>query len=554
MKFKGLAIPFDEKSTPLSQDNILFQEVVHSDAFKGTVFQDVRLLVEHNDENILARQSAGTLKLFVTGKGLEFLAEVDEEEEYSKQVINRIERGLLNGVSIRFLSKNPITKTLSGYVRNVDEILLLNEISFVSNPAYTETYIEKVEDENVYESYRAVDFKEEKIEVKEEVEKMEEETKEEVVEETVEESVEEPQVQETVEETPVFDNKEIENKLDQLATKMTDLENGQKEIESKLESGRGGNAMEIKQTKIENNEKEAFMEYLQGGTDAQRDGTIKVSDGAPIIPKEIIYTPKDEVKVSYDLTQYVNVLSVNYNSGQYPVMANTTDKMNTADELAQNPSLNKPTFTNVEYSVKTYRGALQYSQEVLDDAVQLESLLNKHVNRIRLNTYNDAIATVLKGATPHTAQGVDGLKEVLNKKLDPAYSNRVIICTQSFYNKLDTFKDATGRYLLQPDITQKSDGYVLNVPIHVISDTLLGSADDCKAFIGDAKQFCTLFLRNEVTAMWVQNEVYGRSLMIGTRFDCKKVDDKAGFFVTLEDPQANEVYSLEEEPESKAKK
>lgn len=552
MKFKGLAIPFDEKSTPLSQDNILFQEIVHSDAFKGTVFQDVRLLVEHNDENILARQSAGTLKLFVTDKGLEFLAEVDDEEEYSKQVINRIERGLLNGVSIRFLSKNPITKTLGGYVRNVDEILLLNEISFVSNPAYTETYIEKVEDENVYESYRAVDFKEEKIEVKEEVEKMEEETKEQVVE-LGDSKVTAKEGEVTVEAPKIhLEGQVIRGKLDKLALKMMDLENGQKEIESKLESERGGNAMEIKQTKIENNEKEAFMEYLQGGVDVKREG-MKLTDGALIVPKDIVTLAKDTPEATYNLADYVNVISVNTNAGQYPVMTNTDTVMSTVNELAKNPELAKPQFKNVDYAVKTYRGALQYSQEILDDATQLEMLLSKHVNRIRLNTTNKIIGDVLKDATPKDATGVDGLKDILNIELDPAYSNRVIIASQSFYNMLDKFKDETGRYLLQPDITKKSDGFVLNIPIHVVSDKLIGNAKEAKAFIGDASQFCTLFVRNVFTAKWVDNDIYGQNLQIGTRLDCKKTDDKAGFYVTLKDPKALEVFS-EEEPKSKAKK
>ena len=56
-----------------------------------------------------------------------------------------------------------------------------------------------------------------------------------------------------------------------------------------------------------------------------------------------------------------------------------------------------------------------------------------------------------------------------------------------------------------------------------------------KGFIGDIKAFTTLFDRLQTTVKWVENDIYGQLLGIFTRFDVRKTDSAAGFYVTYTD-------------------
>ena len=82
---------------------------------------------------------------------------------------------------------------------------------------------------------------------------------------------------------------------------------------------------------------------------------------------------------------------------------------------------------------------------------------------------------------------MDELKKILNVDLDPAYTVG-FDATQSFYNILDTLKDGTGRYLLQDSIVSPSGKVALGKNIDVVSDDLLGSPGDAKAFVGDSNR------------------------------------------------------------------
>ena len=567
---KGLAVPFNTQSTPLAQDNIFFTEVIHDGAFEDTIFNDVRLLVEHNDENLLARQSADTLRLYVTDNGLEFDATLDETDEYTAQILKRIENGLLKNMSIRFLSQDPIYKQGDVYTRDVYEIGLVSEISIVGNPAYTETTVEIVDDS--MELPEPVAYELDSKRAKEMTKEVKIVDKEKDKKEIQDQGAEAESVDVSKEDQPTDDSetKDVEEKEEKPAEQQTNSDSEEKEEGEKpsvmletivkaienlekvfekapapnanaekvkpIQDGkRGNNAMEIKKEVHEKNETEKFMDYIRGkgAIDGARAG-LKTTDGAPIIPEDVIYVPKDEVKEQYDLTQHINEVSVHTATGKYPVMQVTGDTLHTAEELAQNPELAGPQFTTVQYAVQTYRGALQYSEEMLEDATNLQGLLNKHVNRMRQNTYNKAISDVLKTATKETVAAagdvLDSIKTILNTKLDPGYTDRRILASQTFYNTLDQLKDSTGRYMLQPDPTNQTKGFIAGVPVYIIADDLIG---ENSAFIGDSKQFCSMFVRSEMTALWVQNEVYGQSLSIGTRFDTKAVDTKAGFYVTV---------------------
>ncbi|MDS2909738.1 phage major capsid protein, partial [Streptococcus pneumoniae] len=61
-------------------------------------------------------------------------------------------------------------------------------------------------------------------------------------------------------------------------------------------------------------------------------------------------------------------MKVNSGSGKYPVIKKTDGVMVSTDELKSNPELGKPAISEIDYSIKTYRGYVPVSQEMIDDA------------------------------------------------------------------------------------------------------------------------------------------------------------------------------------------
>ncbi|MCT3116250.1 phage major capsid protein, partial [Leuconostoc lactis] len=87
----------------------------------------------------------------------------------------------------------------------------------------------------------------------------------------------------------------------------------------------------------------------------KRDG-ITSTDAGAVIPKEIIYNPEAAIATVTDLSSLVTKTAVTTSKGNYPILKRASTKLATVAELAKNPELGKPEFTNVEWSVDTYRG------------------------------------------------------------------------------------------------------------------------------------------------------------------------------------------------------
>ena len=260
---------------------------------------------------------------------------------------------------------------------------------------------------------------------------------------------------------------------------------------------------------------------------------VKKEQTTKVTSTELVTTPIKEVKTVADLKAGVRVHKTNKGSGTYPILKKATNRMHSVEELEKNPALAKPEFKGVDWKVVTYRGAIPISQESLDDAdVDLLALIAESVGEIKVNTTNYAIAEIYKTFAAKTVANLDELKKILNVDLDPAYAVG-FDATQSFYNILDTLKDGNGRYLLQDSIVSPSGKVALGKNIDVVSDDLLGSPGDAKAFVGDSNRGVLFVDRLEIGLRWADNEIYGQYLQVVMRFDVKKADEKAGFFVTF---------------------
>lgn len=346
-------------------------------------------------------------------------------------------------------------------------------------------------------------------------------------EEQEEEPPAEPEKQEEEPEGTDFGTEEEESEETE---EPSDAELEEEEEKKKKEEAKRSMA-KMNKNQETNEEILGFEEYMKS-KGAKRDN-VTSDDVGVTIPEDIKYIPEKEVNTVQDLSQLVQKTSVNAPSGKYPILKRANAKFNTVEELEKNPALARPEFNMINWEVATYRGAIPISQEALDDSVaNLTSIVSENINEQKINTLNEKIGGVLKQFNPTTVSDVDDLKEIVNVKLDPGY-DRQIICTQSFYQKLDTLKDENGRYLLQDSIVATAGNTVLGMNVTVVRDDLLGENGDALAFIGDVKRAVLFADRTDVSVQWIENEIYGKYLMGAFRFDVKQADQNAGYFVTF---------------------
>lgn len=351
----------------------------------------------------------------------------------------------------------------------------------------------------------------------------------EIIEDKVPEVPEVPETPEVVEEVKEEPQTE-EVETEEVVVAEVPEEEVPEELKDKEKEG-AKRSMKILSNAEENQAVQGFAEYIKT-KGAQRDN-VKTDDVGVTIPEDVAYTPEKEVKTVQDLSQLVTKTQVKSGSGKHPIVKRATAKFSTVAELEKNPELAKPEFENVSWEVATYRGAIPVSEEAIQDsAVNLTQLIAENIQEQKINTLNDKIGAVLKTFTAKEVKTVDELKALVNVTLDPAY-DRKIVCTQSFYQALDTLKDGNGRYVLQDSIINTAGNKVLGMDIVVVRDDLLGANGDAKAFIGDLKRGVFFADRADLSVTWQDHNIYGRYLMGAFRFDVKQADVNAGFFVTF---------------------
>lgn len=336
--------------------------------------------------------------------------------------------------------------------------------------------------------------------------------------------------------------KALEEEKQKLEDELAAIEEDEQPQEETDEAERGAKQMP-KREKIKNNEEMTYQERakkaINGYVHRQERAVtgFKTTDGEVLIPEEILQAYKKPID-QVDLKQYVRTVKVNSKNGSLPVIKRAEGKMNSTEELAVNPELAKPTFTEVKYNVTTYRGYIPVSQEMIDDAdYDVADLIAESINDQTLNTTNAAIATVVKGLTAKSVTGVDGLKDLINKEIKKAYNVKLFV-SASLYAALDKLKDKNGRYLLQDSITAASGKMLLGKEVVVLDDDVIAASGEMKGFVGDLAAAVTYFDRVQTTVRWTDNEIYGQLLSGVTRFDVQKVDTDAGFYITYTDAPA----------------
>ena len=328
--------------------------------------------------------------------------------------------------------------------------------------------------------------------------------------------------------------KEIEEKEAEKAQLEKEIDELEKQIEEQNRKAptpgktekRGGKTLE---------QREAIAKYIRTGQTRDIVGLKTTDSGsAALIPTEVL-KPHFVNKTRNPLLDLVEHVKVNSGSGKYPVIKKTDGVMVSTEELKSNPELAKPAISEIDYSIKTYRGYVPVSQEMIDDAdYDIMSIVEDEVFNQGENTELSLVAAVLKKATQADAAGFDGIKDIYNKKLKSIYKASIVV-TKSMFAALDKVKDKNERYMLQTDVASPTGYSFGGKTIYKVDDTVFGNEGDMKFFIGDVTEFVKEFDRAQVSVKWVNNDIYGQLLGLFIRLDIKKVDEEAGFFGTYTD-------------------
>lgn len=138
--FRGHAAVFG-KRTRIGGDKWGFWEEVAPTAFTKTLSEaDVRFLVNHDPNLLLARNKAGTLRLSTDETGLVVEADIDTRQSYTNDFVIALERRDLTQMSFAF---TPVSYTISE-AEDGDELVTLTEVRLwdvagVTYPAYEDT-------------------------------------------------------------------------------------------------------------------------------------------------------------------------------------------------------------------------------------------------------------------------------------------------------------------------------------------------------------------------------------------------------------------------------
>ena len=328
--------------------------------------------------------------------------------------------------------------------------------------------------------------------------------------------------------------KEIEEKEAEKAQLEKEIDELEKQIDEQNRKAptypskekRGGQKLE---------QRDAIAKYIRTGQTRDIVGLKTTDSGsAALIPTEVL-KPHFVNKTRNPLLDLVERVKVNSRSGKYPLIKKTDGVMVSTEELKSNPELGKPAISEIDYSIKTYRGYVPVSQEMIDDAdYDIMSIVEDEVFNQGENTELSLVAAVLKKATQADAAGFDGIKDIYNKKLKSIYKASIVV-TKSMFAALDKVKDKDGRYMLQTDVASPTGYSFGGKTIYKVDDTVFGNEGDMKFFIGDVTEFVKEFDRSQVSVKWVNNDIYGQLLGLFIRLDVKKVDDEAGFFGTYTD-------------------
>lgn len=283
----------------------------------------------------------------------------------------------------------------------------------------------------------------------------------------------------------------------------------------------------------------AIMDMM---TEADDEGGL--SDGGFTVPQDIQTDIVELRRTDNELQQLINVEPVQTLSGSRVIEVDAEHTpWDDVDEGAEFGEEETPEFRQIKYKIKKKGGILKTTRELLQDtAVNILAYLNKWIAKKSRATRNAAIIAKLKEITAGkevVLATFDDFKDVFNVKLDASIAaSSIVLTNQSGFNYLDKLKDKDGKYIIQPDVTDKTKRLLFGVyPIHVVSNKTLKNETTERevkypVYMGDLKEAITLFDREKITVelsteagdLWAKDLT---GIKVRDRFDVQAVDESA---------------------------
>jgi len=122
----------------MSNDLGGFREFISPNAFEGRLEDDVRFLVNHDANLILARTTNGTLRLSVDEKGLRYEADMPNTST-ARDLMELLKNGTISQSSFAFTVEEDSWEVKDGMnIRTIDKVSQLYDVSSVTYPAYNQ--------------------------------------------------------------------------------------------------------------------------------------------------------------------------------------------------------------------------------------------------------------------------------------------------------------------------------------------------------------------------------------------------------------------------------
>ena len=122
----------------MSNDLGGFREFISPKAFEGRLDDDVRFLVNHDANLILARTTNGTLRLSVDEKGLRYEADMPNTST-ARDLMELLKNGTISQSSFAFTVEEDSWEVKDGMnIRTIDKVSQLYDVSSVTYPAYNQ--------------------------------------------------------------------------------------------------------------------------------------------------------------------------------------------------------------------------------------------------------------------------------------------------------------------------------------------------------------------------------------------------------------------------------
>lgn len=589
MAISGVAAVFDQPS--IKGD---FTEFISPNALNGVDLSQVLLLYSHDFSNILARADSQTLQTSVQPDGLHFSAQLPDtnlgHDTYAN-ILNGNIKGMSFGFTIADGGDSWSVDSQGNTIHTIHQIGQVFELSLTPIPAYVQTSVqvqrdlaqflsskkevemmaekkpEEKETQTVDDQMRSLEkFKKQladlqaQVNTKIVIDKPADEQRDATpaptpapapaddsndtsvqptsgdlvsMIATLQQAIQSLSQQLAAQQAPTPDDDGSDDQDDVVLDEKKPAEQvTEQNVEQ--ENKRDGEQVMTKnltEDKVENEAVRDFKEFLRTGEIKRDSAGFDSAAGEAVLPSQVLdimAQPNDPTQLS----GYVNRVEVSAPTGKLPVMSKVNSQLVTAAELAENPQIGNATITPVAYDVQTRRGQLPISLEMAQDYPNIVGLLTQYVNNIVASTEQHQVGLVLQQATPVVATSIDDLKDAYNVGLTN-YSNRMWVLSESMFAALDKAKDSNGRYLLEDSISSATGKQFLGATCLIVSDDVLGSKGDKKAFVGDLSAFVLEAIRGNVNLSWARNEQFEQVLLAAVRSDYKVADAQAGKFITF---------------------